>query len=90
MELKLSRDGPITTLAVVDGPANRTIEFQLTNSLVNPALTSIEPSLRAASNICIAVFEDSQPVDAETLVAIQRWLAYNGMGRYQFYFVEPK
>jgi hypothetical protein len=90
VELKIAREGTINRLTVLDGSANRTLNFEVTDSNIGSTLASIQSSLQIASNVSIAVFEDSQPVDAEIVVAIQRWMSYNNMGRYKFYFVEPR
>jgi hypothetical protein len=90
VELKVSKEGSIDKLTILDGPARQTFDFELADSHVDFELTSVESSLRGASNICIAVFEDSQPVNPDVVVAIQRWLSYNALSNYQFYFVEPR
>jgi hypothetical protein len=75
VELKLSKVMGINKLTVLDGTTGRTLDFEITGINVRSELASIESSLRAASNIYVAAFEDSQQVDAEVLVEIQRWLA---------------
>jgi hypothetical protein len=90
VEIKISRDGALDRLTVLDGVTGRTTDFDVTATNIADQLAPLEPSLRAASNICIAVFEDAQPVNSEVVLAIQRWLSYSEMGKYQFYFVQPK
>ena len=90
VELKVSSEGMIDRLTVLDGVAGRTLDFEIVSNSVTLELDSVRSSLLTASNIYLAVFEDAQPVNSGVVLAIQRWLSYNDFGRYKFYFVQPK
>jgi len=90
VEIKVSKEGVVDRLTVVDGVIGRTLEFEIVSNSVSLELDSVKTSLLTASNIHLAVFEDAQPVNSGVVLAIQRWLSYNEFGRYKFYFVQPR
>lgn len=90
VELKVSKEGTVDRLTVLDGVTGRTFAFEIISNNVSFELDSVRPSLLTASNIYLAVFEDTQPVNSGVVFEIQRWLSYNEFGRYKFYFIQPK
>ena len=90
VELKVFREGRADRLTVLDGVTDQTLHFKIVSNNVSSQLDSVRTSLVTASNIYLAVFEENQPVTSDVVLAIQRWLSYNGFGRYKFYFVEAK
>ena len=90
VELKVFKEGSVDRLTVLDGVTRRTLDFEIVSNSVSSELDSIRPSLLTASNIYLAVFEDTQPANPGVVLAIQRWLSYNEFGRYKFYFVQPR
>lgn len=90
VELKISTEGTIDRLTVLDGITGRTLDFEIVSNSVSSELDSVRSSLLTASNIYLAVFEDTQPANSDVVLAIQRWLSYNDFGRYKFYFIQPR
>lgn len=90
VELKVSTEGTVDRLTVLDGITGRTFDFEIVSNSVSAELNSVRSSLLTASNIYLAVFEDTQPVNSDVVLEIQRWLSYNEFGRYKFLFVQPK
>lgn len=93
VQLNLERSEGNELLTVMDSVAVRTNQFKVDRAQISVNLESIRSSLNSATNIAIAVFdgnEDSQSVSADIIVALQRWLTYNGYGQYKFYFVRKQ
>jgi len=90
VEFKVDRSAERDRLTIMDSVAGQTNQFLLGQTDVAMNLESIRPSLDSATNISIAVFDETQPVSSDVIVAIQRWLSYNGYSQYKFYFVRQK
>lgn len=84
---KIERSDGADLLTILDSVTGTTNQFNLSRTILAENLQTAQRSLTATTNITISVFEDTQPVSSDTIVAIQRWLTYNGYGNYKFYFV---
>ena len=90
VEFKLERTEGQDRLTILDSVTGQANPISLNMADFAANLEPFRPSLDGATNISIAVFDEPQPVSSDVIVAIQRWLSYNGYGHYKFYFVTQR